>query len=314
MRPRRPLHKRRSKEAKLGSKLSSYTYRSNPNDEVAKQSHHTEVADMHRSPQASSANHVWLQRFGLMVLLVVIIVFAVRLLSLSDTVKVIPLNSNGSSKVVSSSLAHNLQVYEQAADKIMSRSIWNQNKITVNTVGLGRGLQTQFPELTNVSITVPLLAHQLLVYVEPTQLALVLQLDNGQSFAVNENGKAIIAEPSSQLIQELSLPTVIDHANLSIQSAAAQALPMSDVTFIQTVVTELDAKQYKISSLTMPAGNNELDVGIGGEPYIIKFNFQNNDPRQQVGTFLATIALLHSQNITPAHYVDVRVDGRSYYQ
>jgi hypothetical protein len=65
--------------------------------------------------------------------------------------------------------------------------------------------------------------------------------------------------------------------------------------------------------MVLPVQTNELDVNLAGQSYFVKFDLQENDPRQQAGTFLATIASLKSQNITPTKYVDVRVDGRAYY-
>jgi hypothetical protein len=91
-------------------------------------------------------------------------------------------------------------------------------------------------------------------------------------------------------------------------------LPANSVTFVQTLVAQLSSKHYTIASMTLPPAASELDVKLVGQAYSIKFNFENNDPRQQVGTFLATIAQLQKQNITPSQYVDVRVDGRAYYQ
>ena len=79
-------------------------------------------------------------------------------------------------------------------------------------------------------------------------------------------------------------------------------------------MAQLTAKQYTISALTLPAGTSELDASLSGLPYIVKFNLQATNARQQVGTFLATAGRLSSQHITPAKYVDVRVDGRAYYQ
>jgi hypothetical protein len=66
--------------------------------------------------------------------------------------------------------------------------------------------------------------------------------------------------------------------------------------------------------MTLPPATSELDVRVAGQPYFIKFNLQSGDARQQAGTFLATQSHLQSQNIVPSTYIDVRVDGRSYYK
>ncbi len=66
--------------------------------------------------------------------------------------------------------------------------------------------------------------------------------------------------------------------------------------------------------MTLPVGTSELDVRLAGQPYSVKFNLESGTARQQAGTFLATESKLKSQNVTPAEYIDVRVDGRAYYK
>ena len=65
--------------------------------------------------------------------------------------------------------------------------------------------------------------------------------------------------------------------------------------------------------MTLPPAASELDVKIAGKPYFVKFNLQADDARRQAGTFLATQAQLQRKGITPAQYIDVRVEGRAYY-
>ena len=88
----------------------------------------------------------------------------------------------------------------------------------------------------------------------------------------------------------------------------------ANVHFIRTVITELASRQYTVSAMTLPAATSELDVQLAGQPYTIKFNLQSNRARQQAGTFISTIEHLKKSNTPPSKYVDVRVDGKAYYQ
>jgi hypothetical protein len=292
-------------------RLSEYTYRSRRSDEIFNRGR----KDDRKSQEPNRPHYYdwWVLRTGLIIVLIIVIVAASRILSLSSTVDLIPLTNTGSSNLAAESLIDNKMVYQRAADKIVAASIWNRNKITIDTAKLSHELQAQFPDLSAVSVTVPVFSHQLQVYVEPTQLALVLQLPNGQRYMINQNGRAITKNPSSSTVNSLSLPVVSDQGSIAV-NVGSQALTANSVSFIQTVIAQLDAKGYHVSSLTMPIASSELDVGLKQEPYIVRFNLEENDPRQQAGTFLAAINELRSQNITPAHYVDVRVDGRAYYQ
>lgn len=249
----------------------------------------------------------WLQRFGLIILMAAVVVSVLNVLTLSASTKVVTLTTSDDSAFL-----HSNQTYQTAADHYLSQSIWNRNKITVDTARLSRQLLNQFPELSSASVTIPLLAHRPVVYIEPAQPALVLIADNG-SFIVDTTGKALIGAKSAASLDQSGLPVLTDQSGLRVQ-VNHPVLTSANISFIQTVFAELAAKQYAVSAMALPATASELDVQITGQPYFVKFNLQTNDAKGQAGTFLATIAQLHSQSTTPTKYVDVRVDGRAYYQ
>ncbi len=250
---------------------------------------------------------LWFHRVILIAVVLVVFIGILVSLRLSSDAQ-ISLESNDTSGL----FAQYHSAYQTAVQSMFASSVWNHNKITVNTDQISQKLMTEFPELTDVSITIPFLGHQPTVYVNISQPALVLN-DNKGSYVLDNSGKVLVNNDSSSSFETLNLPKVSDQSGLVLQRNH-QALPSSYVSFIQTVVAQLQAKQDIVSSLTLPPATNELDVRLVGQPYIIRFNLENNDPRQQAGTFLAVQANLKSQNSTPSQYVDVRVDGRAYYQ
>ncbi|HTB48589.1 MAG TPA: hypothetical protein VK712_00740 [Verrucomicrobiae bacterium] len=249
----------------------------------------------------------WLERVGLAILLVAVVASVVNVLSLSTDAKLVPLTTGSSS-----SFLHSQSNYQAAASKLLAGSIWNRNKVTVDTGQISRQLRSQFPELSSVSITLPLLAHRPLIYIQATQPALVLTTTDG-SFVLDTTGKALLTTTNLSAAGQSSLPIVTDASGLHV-TLDHQILTPDNVSFIQTVVAQLATKHITISAMTLPAAASELDVHLVGQPYFVKFNLQSDDARQQVGTFLATQAQLQSQHVTPAQYIDVRVDGRAYYQ
>jgi len=248
----------------------------------------------------------WLQRFGLIVLLIAAAASVINVLSLSKDANVVLVNGQGSQK-----LLRPLATYQQAADRQLAGSIWNRNKITIDTAAVSRSLLQQFPELSSVSVTVPLLAHRPLVYVQPAQPTLLLIEGNG-SFVIGSNGKALLAATGAAA-EQAGLPVVDDQNGLNVR-LNHQALSANSITFITTVIGELAAKQFAVSGMTLPPGGAELDAHLAGQPYFIKFNLESTNAKGEAGTFLATITQLRRQNVTPSQYVDVRVDGRAYYK
>jgi hypothetical protein len=257
-------------------------------------------------PSEAKTARFWLQRTGLIILLIAGVASVINVLSLSPQAKVLPLNSNKSLTL------HSQAEYQAAAQAFLSDSIWDHNKITVDTADLRSKMLHKFPELTDVSVTIPLLAHRPVVYVEPAQPALVLVTSQG-AFVLDNSGKALIKADNPVDLKQPSLPVISDQSNIDVQ-LNHQALPADTVAFLKTVIGQLSAKQLKVTSVVLPVATSEADVKLEGKPYAIKFNLQDDSARQQVGTYLATIQYLEGQHITPAQYVDVRAAGRAYYQ
>jgi hypothetical protein len=279
----------------------------------ARRSEETRALGRQADPQAGLPKRIatgrsWLQRSGLIVLLVAIIASVINILSLSADAKVVPLAVTGSRPILQPT-----SVYAAAATSQLKSSVWNRNKITVDTSKLSHQLLSQFSELSSVSVTLPLLAHRPLVYLQPAQPALILVTQTGSAYVVDISGKALLKDATAAGFSQPNLPVVNDQSGLTL-ALNKQALSTDDVRFIQTVAAQLAAKQITISGMTLPPAASELDVHFGGRPYLAKFNLQSSNPRGEAGTLLATIAQLSRQNVVPAQYIDVRVDGRAYYQ
>lgn len=260
--------------------------------------------------QAAAANQpsiwrYWLQRLGLLVLIVAVLVSLFNVLSLSPKAKVLPVSNQKNNAFL-----RDEATYQAAADKYLASSPWNRNKITIDTGQFKQQMLAAFPELADVSVALPLLAHRPVVYLEPAQPALVLLANNG-SFVLDTNGRALVS--STELADTKGLPQVTDQSSLQVERNR-QVLAADDVRFIQTVSRQLAAKGVGVASMTLPAASSQLDVRIAKQPYYVKFNLRDGDARGQVGTYLATMATLQRQKVSPAQYVDVRVEGRAYYQ
>lgn len=249
----------------------------------------------------------WLPRFGLFILLVVALVSLVSAATLSTNPKIVLVAGSEQQPFL-----QNQQIYTQATARQLRSSIWNHNKITINTQRLNQQLATEFPELAQVSITLPLLSHRPVVYLEPATPAIIFHSSSG-SYVLDTTGKVLMGGAIPEAVAKLGLPVLTDQSGLVV-AVNHQALRTSDVSFIQTVVGQLKAHGFTPSSLVLPAASSELDIQLATQPYFIKFNLQSADAQQQVGTFLAAIAKLKGQNIVPEAYVDVRVNGRAYYK
>jgi hypothetical protein len=247
------------------------------------------------------------ERIGLLILIIAVVAGVINSLSLSASVHVVLL---GDSKL----FLHDTSTYEAASGNILGDSIWNRNKLTINTDGVASHLRQHFPELSQVSITLPLIAHRPIVYLQASQPVLILNTTSG-GYVIGQNGVALLPTTQLEPGSTLKLPVATDQAGLKLKTGQ-QALASGDVAFIQMILAQLKAANIEIAGLSLPPAASELDVHLAGLPYFVKFNMHDSadDARQQAGTFLAVQQHLKSQNITPGQYIDVRVDGRAYYQ
>lgn len=298
--------RKRSAHEEAGKKSAAFSYGANRPDHESIASREAQRSSA--PTKAVSAGNYWLRRIGLLVLLLAITASITSSLTLSADPDIVAVEGSGQN----GTFLHSEATYQAAASKILNQSMLNRNKITVDTDKVSSGLIKQFPELSNVSVTLPLLAHRPVIYLETAKPALIINASNG-SYVLDGNGRALLASGGLDSSVRDTLPTVVDQSGLEV-TLGKQILPAKNIEFITTVVGQLNARKVKISSMTLPPSASQLDAQIEGQPYFVKFNLQTNDARRQAGTFLATQAQLLRKNTLPSKYIDVRVEGRAYYQ
>lgn len=202
------------------------------------------------------------------------------------------------------------KVYEAAAHDAFS-SLLNSNKLTVDTHGIATNLRKQFPELAVVSVSLPIVGNRPEVYIQPATPKMILATQGGM-YLLDSAGRALITTNQITDLEKLQVPVVTDQSDLPVKVGEA-VLPQDTVAFISEVTGQLQAKQVVITSLTLPAGTNELHTRIDGVGYSIKFNMYGQ-AKEQVGAYLAVKEYLESQGKAPSEYVDVRVENKVYYK
>lgn len=204
-----------------------------------------------------------------------------------------------------------VKIYETAAQKILKKSLFSRSKLTIDTDKIAKELQDQFPELGDVIVTVPLIGRQPIIDAQPAVPALVLS-GQGGVYVVDINGTPVLKASELKSSIKDKLPAVTDDSGSEVQMGK-QLLPTDLVRFIGQIDAQLKAKQVRVQSYSLPALANELHVRLADIPYVIKCNI-DTDARLQVGTYLAVSEKLKAEGITPAEYIDVRIEERAYYR
>lgn len=202
-------------------------------------------------------------------------------------------------------------VYELAANRLMKKSLLSQSKLTADTDAMAEEFKTEFPELGEVVVIMPLIGRRAVFEIRPAQPALILA-GTGGSYIIDAAGRPVLK--ASQLASSVrdKLPVVTDDSGTEV-NLGKQLLPAELVVFINDINSQFKAASITVDSYTLPFFANEVHVRLKGQGYTIKFNTEN-DARQQAGTYFALAEKLAADGIVPAEYIDVRIDERAYYK
>jgi hypothetical protein len=257
----------------------------------------------------SSAYERFVRRVPLIVASFIIIAVAILQLFLSATPKVVVLASSSTSTL----FMHDASTYQDAAAQLFGKSLSNRNKLTVDASGISLALVAKFPELSDVSVALPVLGSQPIVYIQPSEPSFVLSAQGG-GYVLDSTGRALANAKSVPSSSIASLAKITDQSGLQLRLGDS-VLPSTSIDFMQTVLAQLRAQNVSVSQIVLPPAAFEVDMYIKGKPYFIKFNMEDpNGALQQTGTFIAVSQNLSSKGVTPSQYIDVRVDGRAYYK
>jgi hypothetical protein len=203
------------------------------------------------------------------------------------------------------------QAYQQGAEDILHESILNSTKFTINTARFEKQFLQRFPEVADVSISLPLISQQPVITLQEAEPALLVQSSH-HLVVLGKDGRVIMSADSLTPAVRQQLTLVTDQSGLSTDLGKG-VLSTTDVQFILTVLAQLKAQHLTPQTVTLPAQSQEVDIKLNGQPYFIKFDL-GTSPQQGVGAYLALKQLLDQQKVTPSSYVDVRIEGRAYYK
>jgi hypothetical protein len=298
-----PVGRTRSLQANRPARGPVFSYHANRSVRMGSSARDIEEPARQEMPKPKRMI-VWAKRVPTLAGLVVILVLTVAMLQLSNTPKI---------KVVGSEnqlFLRDQSVYEAAASQAF-KPFLNGNKLTVNAGKISADLQKQFPELKVVSVSLPVVGNQPVVYIQPAAPKVIL-VGKGGMYLLDSDGRALITGNQVADLDSLHIPVVNDQSGLEITPGKV-ALPKSTISFVTEVVGQMEAKGIKVTALELPAGTNELHMRIEGAGYFIKFNLHGK-AREQAGSFLAVKQYFESSGKTPGEYVDVRVENRAYYK
>lgn len=286
----------------IGSAPSAFSYHANRSvrPEIAGQSRGQKTTDDDKSDKG-------IRKWAFFILLAIILVAVLIETWVSTSAKVAIIEPPGFNY-----LPHSMSQYSTLASEAIGSSLYNQNKLTLSNSDVAQYLKSRYPEIAYAAVTLPFIGSTPTVHIQLVTPALIYST-RGFNYVLDGNGTIICPLSTLSPPEASVLPSVQSSYNGPLK-AGDQVLTNSNVLFIRIVKAALAAKNIGVNKMVLVPGAEELDVYPAAVPYFVKFNLYNNDPLQQVGTYLATVATLKAKNQVPQQYIDVRVDGRAYYK
>lgn len=216
---------------------------------------------------------------------------------------------NSSPKVVSESWPYHAQaVYAQAVRHYLD-NLQDKTKLTFNQSKLAQQLAKQFPEISDVSVEIPLISEQPVIRLAIADPQFVLT-SNSKNYILDSQG--VIVGLASDFKGLKELPTLNDQSGIG-DIPGHRILSSSEVAFINEVLTQSKRAEVNISSAILPPQAQELDIKTADQPYQVKF-YLGGDAAIQTGQFLAARHQFAKSTDAPQQYLDVRVKGKIYYK
>lgn len=203
---------------------------------------------------------------------------------------------------------HPLSDYQAYADRLFSK-IGNRNKLTYDEGAVTSSMEKNFPEIDAISTEIPVFSSRPTLRLDVSQPS--LKVKSGPRTYILDS-KGVIVMTAGQSPGSRNLPLVIDQSGFK----AAPGEPLLNtgaVYFIKTVIAETKAAKVPISSMTLPAVPQEVDLRTSDAAYYVKF-YLGGDPLVQSGQYLAARNRFMRSNQPPSSYLDVRIAGKVFYK
>ncbi|MBI2592274.1 hypothetical protein HYW36_02235 [Candidatus Saccharibacteria bacterium] len=210
--------------------------------------------------------------------------------------------------IINDTTYNSAPIYQKAANDSL-RAIKNRTKLTVDERGIKESLVRQFPEIDTVELDLALFSQTPTLRLQVAKP--VFNLSSGSNlYVVGSNGN--VTALSRALPGSDKLPTVTDQTGY-VAEPGKPVLASSAISFINSLLAQLEKANVPISTLVLPPLPQELHLRAADTTYYVKF-YLGGDVLIQAGQYLAARNKLASDNQQNLQYVDVRVAGKIYYK
>ncbi len=202
--------------------------------------------------------------------------------------------------------------YAAGVESVLNESIFRKSKLLVNSTVIERRMREMFPEITEVTVVVPLAGRKLQTGIALDYPMLRLVAGNSQQGIVGESGQLLLTRDSQTIVSDFPQLVSITIEPMIDFSPGGQVLTSGEVELLSLLLAEFDGSESyrpQPSSIAFKVNTRRLEVSFSDRSYYVVIT-PETDARPQIGSLVATMKELEEQGTVPTSYIDARVDGR----
>lgn len=201
--------------------------------------------------------------------------------------------------------------YEFKINQYLGQSISSYTKLTFNQDKLASQLKADFPEISDVKVSIPLFSRQPKVGVQFAEPAVLLRVFGDDTYILDSQGRALVRQ--SEVSKGINLNSLIIVNDTSSQKIELNKilLTQQQINFIIEVVRQSEARKISPESINLAGGASQLNVKYKDADYFVKYSFFS-DARQSSGAYFTIRDQLEQDNKIPREYIDLRIPERVY--
>jgi cell division septal protein FtsQ len=278
----------------ISRQSSIYNYRSSRNETNRPYNREDEPGDKTMPSKRSYLKYI---------LLAAVIISLGYLLMLAPSAKV---NLSGNSAI-----KRNGQVYEDVINRHLRQNASSYTKLTFDSEKLSKSIESEFPEVTEVKIALPLFNRHPKVEIVFSEPSVLMRVFGDDTYILDGQGRAIVKESEASNRIIINQLTHINDTSSQQVVLGKPALTEQQMNFIDETIRQAKSKKLAVEVINLAGGASQLNVKYKDVEYLVKYSFFAN-PRQSSGAYFAMRDKLNHDKKTPKEYIDLRIPERAY--
>ncbi len=208
-----------------------------------------------------------------------------------------------------------VQKYQQQAGQVVKSNLLNRSKLLFSIRRFNQEMRNNYPEITKIQTTVPLVSRRLIVTIQTPPPLLRIKQNSNQQLYVSSNGLVI---DGKKIDSSDELPPELDIQSDQLFKPKDKILNDNEVRILTLINQQINSKNianlppdFQISTVKLDLLSSRLEVRFKGVKYRAIFSGYG-EAINQVGALKSILQKIYQSSpegrvAEPKEYIDLRV-------